>query len=81
MVNKTLYKFYGVWTIGRKTIGRQRKIGRGGQSVAEGQSVAVENRSLKDDWSQTIGRRVKILKNKMILKCSDNRSPSKNFKK
>ena len=53
--------FFGVWTIGRKTIGRQRTIGRGGQSVAEGQSVAVDNRSLKVDRSQTIGRQVKIL--------------------
>ena len=46
----------GVWTIDRKTIGRQRKISRGGQSVAKGKSVAVDNRSLKDDQSQTIGR-------------------------
>ena len=60
---KVLNSLYimGSRTIGRKTIGRQRSIGRGGQSVAEGKSVAVDNRSLKDDRSQTIGRRVKIL--------------------
>ena len=51
---------FGVWTIGRKTIGHQRKIGRGGHSVAEGQSDAVDNRSLKDDRSQTIGRKASL---------------------